>query len=566
MRRFIVQCKREVILFLIANFLAAAIGVTLAFILQFITDTAMTGSFQRVPMIIVMMIAYLVGDTFFDFAVGHTGVLLRTKISMLFRNALVRRIQKSSIEEKEEKGDAYYLSLLNNNISEVETEYVNGILIIVFQIFSLIFALAATTSIEPILTVVIILMSVIPLIVPQLLKNKLEKVNRVALEAKSKYLKILNELLEGFQVLKIFGRERNFDQYHDVENENYTRETRYNFKWRRFSMSLSYGMGNLVILGTWGIGLVFTLNGMIEFSQLIALTTLMNMVAGPFQIISERYSNIIAGKAIAADLLRYIDEDEREIRKYKSQEKDIEGIKFENIMVRKDDRLILDNVDFEIEKNQKICIIGGSGSGKSTLLKAIAGTISIQKGHIYLNGKELNGEAIITHPDSLFIEQNTTIFSTSIANNITMFKPDSAERIEDTIDRSGLKEWFQRNGADVKKEIEKSKINLSGGEQKRLDFARALMKEHAQLLLFDEPTSGLDSYHAKNIMNQICGMNDISIVVATHDLTRENMMKFDRIYVIDNGKVALSGKPEEIIQSSIYKRLKQGESQDVYAT
>ena len=563
MRRFIVQCKREVILFLIANFLAAAIGVTLAFILQFITDTAMTGSFQRVPMIIVMMIAYLVGDTFFDFAVGHTGVLLRTKISMLFRNALVRRIQKSSIEEKEEKGDAYYLSLLNNNISEVETEYVNGILIIVFQIFSLIFALVATTSIEPILTVVIILMSVIPLIVPQLLKNKLEKVNRVALEAKSKYLKILNELLEGFQVLKIFGRERNFDQYHDVENENYTRETRYNFKWRRFSMSLSYGMGNLVILGTWGIGLVFTLNGMIEFSQLIALTTLMNMVAGPFQIISERYSNIIAGKAIAADLLRYIDEDEREIRKYKSQEKDIEEIKFENIMVRKDDRLILDNVDFEIEKNQKICIIGGSGSGKSTLLKAIAGTISIQKGHIYLNGKELNGEAIITHPDSLFIEQNTTIFSTSIANNITMFKPDSAERIEDTIDRSGLKEWFQRNGADVKKEIEKSKINLSGGEQKRLDFARALMKEHAQLLLFDEPTSGLDSYHAKNIMNQICGMNDISIVVATHDLTRENMMKFDRIYVIDNGKVVLSGKPEEIIQSSIYKRLKQGESQDV---
>ena len=328
-------------------------------------------------------------------------------------------------------------------------------------------------------------------------------------------------------------------------------------------MSLSYGMGNLVILGTWGIGLVFTLNGMIEFSQLIALTTLMNMVAGPFQIISERYSNIIAGKAIAADLLRYIDEDEREIRKYKSQEKDIEEIKFENIMVRKDDRLILDNVDFEIEKNQKICIIGGSGSGKSTLLKAIAGTISIQKGHIYLNGKELNGEAIITHPDSLFIEQNTTIFSTSIANNITMFKPDSAERIEDTIDRSGLKEWFQRNGADVKKEIEKSKINLSGGEQKRLDFARALMKEHAQLLLFDEPTSGLDSYHAKNIMNQICGMNDISIVVATHDLTRENMMKFDRIYVIDNGKVVLSGKPEEIIQSSIYKRLKQGESQDV---
>lgn len=83
-------------------------------------------------------------------------------------------------------------------------------------------------------------------------------------------------------------------------------------------MSLSYGMGNMVILGTWGIGLIFTLSGSISFSQLIALTTLMNMVAGPFQIISERYSDILAGKAIAEDLLHYIDERQDDDIQYKS--------------------------------------------------------------------------------------------------------------------------------------------------------------------------------------------------------------------------------------------------------
>lgn len=51
---------------------------------------------------------------------------MNTKVSLLFRNALVRRIQKSSIEEKEKRGDADYLSLLNNNVSEVESEYVYG--------------------------------------------------------------------------------------------------------------------------------------------------------------------------------------------------------------------------------------------------------------------------------------------------------------------------------------------------------------------------------------------------------------------------------------------------------
>ena len=96
-------------------------------------------------------------------------------------------------------------------------------------------------------------------------------------------------------------------------------------------MSLSYGMGNMVILGTWGIGLIFTLSGSILFSQLIALTTLMNMVAGPFQIISERYSDILAGKAIAEDLLHYIDEKQDDDIQYKSLAPHVDQIQLQHV-------------------------------------------------------------------------------------------------------------------------------------------------------------------------------------------------------------------------------------------
>ena len=230
MRRFIVQCKKEVAFFLIANVLWAAIGISLAFILQYVTDTAMTGAMQRVPLMIAMILVYLAADTMFEFFSSYTSAVLNTKVSLLFRNALVRRIQKSSVEEKEKRGDADYLSLLNNNVSEVESEYVYGVQIIFFQIISLLFALIATTYIQPLLTLILIVLAMVPLLAPQLLKKKLETVNRDALASKSRYLNVLNELLEGFQALKVFGRERNYAAYHEAQNEDFMKKTQYNYK------------------------------------------------------------------------------------------------------------------------------------------------------------------------------------------------------------------------------------------------------------------------------------------------------------------------------------------------
>lgn len=219
MRKFVAKCKKELFLFLSTNFIWAGIGISLAFILEFIADTAIQGINGRIITIAVLAISYLFLDMAFEFASSYTEVLLRTKISRLMRDALVRRIQNCSVEQKEEMGDAHYLSMLNNNVSEVETEYVHGILMVIFQVFSLVFALIATTLIQPILTLIVIVLCVIPIFVPRLLKNKLEKVNRDALHAKSSYLSFLNEMMEGFLTVKVFARESEVNRYHDRKNK-----------------------------------------------------------------------------------------------------------------------------------------------------------------------------------------------------------------------------------------------------------------------------------------------------------------------------------------------------------
>lgn len=282
MKRFVWKCKKELALFLSTNCIWAAIGISLAYILELITDTAMNRVEGRIALIILLSILYLIFDTAFEFLSSHSEVLLRTKISFFMRNALVRRIQRCSVEEKEKVGDAHYLSMLNNNVGEVESEYVHGILMVVFQLFSLVFALIATTLIQPVLTLILIVLCILPIFVPRLLKAKLEKVNRDALDARASYLNFLNELLEGFLTIKIFARQREVNRFHDEKNSQTTKKIQRNFKWKRLSMSLSYGMGNMVVLGAWVLGVIFTLSGSIDLPELVALTTLMNMVAGPF--------------------------------------------------------------------------------------------------------------------------------------------------------------------------------------------------------------------------------------------------------------------------------------------
>lgn len=288
---------------------------------------------------------------------------------------------------------------------------------------------------------------------------------------------------------------------------------RRNARWKRVSMCLSYGMGNMVVLGAWVAGMIFALAGSIDFPQLIALTSLMNMVAGSFQIISEYYAGIISGHAIAEDLIKFIDSGAEE-QSYKSYEENINSVELDNISIVRDGHSILNNVHFSADHGQKICVIGSSGSGKSTLLKALAGIADIQEGSLRINHVSVEKNRGLTHRNLLFLAQSTILFSTTIRDNVTLFKEMPGHAVEGAIHKAGMTEWLKRAGGDINRAFEKSSVNLSGGEQRRIDFARTLM-EDAEVLLFDEPTAGLDTFHARNIMEQICAMSNRIIVVAT---------------------------------------------------
>lgn len=554
---YLKRCKKELFLFLTSNIAWAAVSVLLAFLLQFITDAAMSHKPNVMYIAIMIAILYLLVDVFLDFASSYTGIVLRKKISQMLRDSVFERIFKCCIEEKDKNGDAYYLSLLNNNIDAIETEYIHGILMVIAQVFALVFALIATTLIQPIMTAVVIVLCALPVFVPHIMKNKLEKSNREAMAQRAKYLDFLNDAMAGFQTIKVFNSEAEVNNYHKIRNEKITKVMKYSLKWKRISMSASYGMGNVVVIGAWILGGIFVFKELISVSQLIALTALMNMIAGPFQIISEYYAGIVSGNAILKDLLQFVTS-ESAMNAFKSNDPVINTLSLDRVSVIRNESYILRDVSLTIRKGQKIAVIGSSGSGKTTLLKVIAGIYRPDEGYLLINDRNMENNDFLSHRAILYIAQTTVVFSSSVGDNISLFKDKQKEVIENAIQKAGLSNWYKRIGGEVNTAIDKSSIGLSGGELKRLDFARTIVESKA-VVLFDEPTSGLDQYHAQNIMNQLLASDNQTVLIATHNLTEDNIRKFDYVYLIEQGEVVAHGSPKTIIMNAKFQELYKGE-------
>ncbi|MCZ7610180.1 MAG: ATP-binding cassette domain-containing protein [Ignavibacterium sp.] len=227
-------------------------------------------------------------------------------------------------------------------------------------------------------------------------------------------------------------------------------------------------------------------------------------------------------------------------------------IKLQNISLRFDERLILEDVSLNVEKNSVHVILGPSGAGKSTILKVILGLLQIDQGKVIIDGKDittLNEQQILAIRRKIgFVFQGNALFdSLTTAENTAYFLSYFTDKSEEQIKRK-VKEilsFVNLNGSENMYPDE-----LSGGMKKRLAIARALATD-PKIILFDEPTTGLDPINSKAILDLIKKLKraGTTSVIVTHILN-DAIMIGDVLSVISEGKVVLSGSVKEILQSN----------------
>ena len=215
----------------------------------------------------------------------------------------------------------------------------------------------------------------------------------------------------------------------------------------------------------------------------------------------------------------------------------------------------IDRVNFDIAPGEFVAIVGHNGSGKSTLAKHINAILNPTEGTVWVDGMDTGDEGslweirqtagmVFQNPDNQIIGQVVEEDVGFGPENLGIPTKEIWERVEESLRAVGMYEYSKH-----------SPNRLSGGQKQRVSIAGVLAM-HPRCIVLDEPTAMLDPSGRREVIRAVRGLNQVegmTVILITHYM--EEIIHADRVFVMDQGKIAMEGTPREIF--SQVERLKE---------
>ena len=231
------------------------------------------------------------------------------------------------------------------------------------------------------------------------------------------------------------------------------------------------------------------------------------------------------------------------------------NVSFENVSFTYENKLILNNISFDIHANSLTAIVGKSGSGKSTIFRLLLRLYKLDKGNIYIDGINIYEYSNKIYSCNVSITtQKPFIFNMSIKENLSLIDSNHEHQVE-ACKRVGIHNFIMSLPKGYNTILKEDAVDISGGQKQLIALARTLLSK-SEILLFDEVTASLDPNTAKHVMNVLKNLKkDHTVIMITH---KPKLMKMaDNILVIDHGKIVGNGKHKELIKNNKYYKLLQ---------
>ncbi|MBR3277263.1 MAG: ABC transporter ATP-binding protein [Eubacterium sp.] len=544
--------KFNLVMTVLAAFLAAVSELVISWTIKGISDLISGDTTIRFGTLLfiagigfaLMLIAWALDRTFLS--------RFRARAMQQYRKYVFDRLLEKGIQAFSGENSARYLSALSNDANTIEQDYVRMLQNTIQVGITFVGALGMMLWYSPLLTLIAIGFSLLPIIVSVVLGNKAAVAEKNVSDRKERYTGMLKDVLSGFAVIKSFKAEKNIDRIHDESNNSVADAAKTREK-VKLHVSYASGLaGGVLQFGVFFVAAALALSGKggITAGTAIVFAQLLNYVLAPIQVFPTFY----AGKKSAYSLIDKLAE--ALSKNVSDQGEHIAPRLSEGISVRdlafayEEGKPVLRGVDMELRAGGCYALVGGSGSGKSTILNLLMASSKNYQGEILYDGKELKTVSASSLYDLVsIIQQNVFVFNSTIRDNITMFSQFPEEEIDRAVRLSGLKKLIEEKGADYL--CGENGSGLSGGERQRISIARALLRK-TPVLFVDEATASLDAETSFEVLDAILKLDGYTRVIVTHDLDESILRRCTDLFALKNGAVSEQGTFDDLMAQKGY--------------
>ena len=468
-----------------------------------------------------------------------------------YKEYVFGELTKKNISAFSGENSSTYISALTNDIQTIEQGYLWNTFSILESSLTFVGAMVLMIWYSPLLTLIAIGLSLLPLIASILTGNKVAAEEKKVSDRSEAYTSTLRDSLGGFSVIKSFKAEAQMIRIFKENVRELAKAQCGKHKMRILVQMFGSVAGITAQLGVFLFGAYLALSGKgVTAGTTMIFVQLMNYVLSPIGTIPTCIAERKAAKALIEKIANALNANVRE-------ESENEHKELKHSITVKDlsfgyepEKQVLNNLNCSFELGKSYAIVGASGCGKSTLLNLLLASNSGYMGSIYFDELELQQIS----SESLYemvsiIQQNVFIFNASIRDNITMFSDYPREEVDRAIELSGLSKLIAERGEDYL--CGENGSGLSGGEKQRISIARSLLKK-SQVLLVDEATAALDAQTAFQVSNAILDLNDLTRIVVTHALDENLLKRYDCVLTLKNGSITESGSFDELMEKKGY--------------
>lgn len=520
---------KPVIIELIFAALYTCVIASIPYMNKLLFDIGFSGGYTILIKLVIIYFCLIVSSFFLQKISQTFEWKVIQKFSINVKDNIFRAIYSKKSNEYFSKDVGEYVSIINNNIKTLMVDYIDPWIDIFKSLMMLvIYAIVIFVFIDYRIAITILISSLISIFVPKLSAKKLSNKKKTYMDKLGKYTANLTDFLSGYKGLDYTSKNR-IMEIHKCNIED-TENSKFEFgKFNTFVNVLNGFVMDFITMSAFVVVGILYIKGEISIGTGVSTFGYIECFIYPIKYILNDINYINSSKEVYEDIEELLKNGSYALNEDINVNIDnIQTIRFENVSVKRGD-FKLSDFNYTFKKGNSYALIGHSGSGKSTVIELLSGAIKPDSGKIYINDIDVTGNLdVISSKFMSVLMQHQHIFASSYNENVSNFGAynlNNLKNIESKLPQSMI-ERIKNTKSD----------DLSGGEKQLVGLIKSMLS-NKKVFLYDESFAAIDKENLKTIYNLLDNERLETRIEVTHDISLENMSRFDYKLNFAGGKL-----------------------------